>query len=99
MGRPIEPCSEPEEHWASAARNGSDIKAEDGMGPRLTRWTNLGRAGLVILFTLAGLLTAGYTLGILGDLGELSSSLTKIVTSFAGGSNTDITDQVDFHRQ
>jgi len=95
MGRPIEPRSEPEEHWASAARNGSDIKAEDGMGPRLTRWTNLGRAGLVILFTLAGLLTAGYTLGILGDLGELSSSLTKIVTSFAGGSNTDITDQVD----
>jgi hypothetical protein len=95
MGRPIEPRSEPEEHWASAARNGSDIKAEDGMGPRLTRWTNLGRAGLVILFTLAGLLTAGYTLGILGDLGELSSSLTKIVTSFAGGSNTDITDPVD----
>ena len=94
MGRPIKSCPEPEEHWLSATLNGSDIKGEDGRAAGLTRRTNVGW-GLVILFTLAGFLTAGYTLGILGDLGELRPSLTKIVKSFAGGSNTDITDQVD----
>ena len=93
MGRPIESCPEPEEHWLSATLNGSDVEAEDGRPSGLTTRTNVGW-GLVILFTLVGLLTAGYTLGILGDLGELRSSLTKIVKSFAGGSNTDITDEV-----
>ena len=94
MDRPLESYREPEEHCASATRNGSDIKAENGRAPRLIRPTNLGRAGLVILFTLVGLMAAGYTLGVLGDLGELRPSLTKLVTSFAGGSNTDVTDKV-----
>ena len=73
MGRPIESSPELQEHWASAPSHGSDIEAEDGTAPRLNRRANLGWAGLVLVLTVAGLLTAGYTLGLLGDWGGIAS--------------------------
>ena len=93
MGRPIESSPEPQEHWASAPSHGSDIEAEDGTANHLTRRANLGWAGLVLFLTVAGLLTAGYTLGLFDDWAELRPSPPKIVTSSAGGGNTDVIDE------
>ena len=73
MGRPIKSSPEPQEHWASAPSHGSDIEAEDGTANHLSRRANLGWAGLVLLLTLAGLLTAGYTLGLSWRLGRIAS--------------------------
>src|SRR6476660_8183375 len=84
MGQPIEP--ELQDHWASAP-------SHDGTARRLTRRANLGWVGLVLLLTFAGLLSAGYTLGLLDDWGELRPSPTKIVTSSAGGGPTDVTSE------
>src|SRR5712672_2330418 len=92
MGRPTVLYSEPEQHWASAIRNSSDTTVEGGRPPRLLRRTNLGRAALVILFTLAGLLTAGYSFEIFGYLRELRPAAT--MTSFGSGTTTDIADEV-----
>ena len=56
---------------------------ETVIAPPSTRRANLGR-GLLAISALVGLLTAGHTLGILGDFGELRPSQTEIVTSFSG---------------
>jgi hypothetical protein len=56
----------------------------------LTQRRNLGWAGLAILSALVGLLSAGYALGLVGDLAELRPSLTKIVRSSAGDANTEV---------
>jgi hypothetical protein len=55
-----------------------------------SRARNLGWAGLV-LPALAGLLSAGYALGLLGDWGELRPSLTKTVPSSADDGNPNVT--------
>jgi hypothetical protein len=59
-------------------------------GAKGSRARNLGWAGLV-LSALAGLLSAGYALGLLGDWGELRPSLIKVVTSSPGDGNTNVT--------
>jgi hypothetical protein len=89
MGQPLEPYPEREEDCASAPSQGSDYDAQDAKAPRLARRGNLHWAGLVLLLALAGL-SAGYTLGLLGDWGQLGPSLTKIVTSSAGRGNTGV---------
>jgi hypothetical protein len=52
---------------------------------------NLGWAGFVVVLILAGVLTAGYTLGLLGDWQGLPASLTETVPPAAGGGNTNVT--------
>ena len=91
MDRPIESSPELAEHWASAPSHGSYFEEEAGTAPRSTWRRNLGWAGLVLFLTLAGLLTAGYTLGLLDDWAEWRPSPTQIVTSPAGGGHTDVT--------
>src|SRR4249920_212483 len=88
MERPTALYSEPEQHWASAIRNGSDTEVENGRPLRLLRRANLGPATLVILFilfTLAGLFTAGYLFEIFGYLRELRPAVTKTIASFGSG--------------
>jgi hypothetical protein len=93
MSQPIEASPELQEHWASARSPGSDIWAEDGRAPRSTRLRNLGWAVFVLLSILAGVLTAGYTLGLLGDWQGSPISLTESVPSSAGGGNTNISSE------
>ena len=99
MGQPIEPSPEFQEHWASAPSHGSYFEEEAGTAPRSTWRRNLGWAGFALFLTLAGLLTAGYTLGLLDDWAEWRPSPRKIVTSPAGGGNTRGDRRGSFHRQ
>jgi hypothetical protein len=66
---------------------------ETVIAPPSTRRANLGR-GLLAISALVGLLTAGHTLGILGDFGELRPSQTEIVTSFSGRGNKNNIEEI-----
>jgi hypothetical protein len=91
MSQPRKASSDLQEHWASAPSPGSDIWAEDDRAPRSTRLRNLGWAGFVLILILGGVLTAGYTLGLLGDWQGLPASLTETVPPSAGGGHMNVT--------